>query len=73
MPSGGGNGPTSWRQLSRADVKKFLESKGRMSVGVHSPKHIKRIPWPYCTRCGLLYLKNDVTQRAIAKPCVIEE
>jgi len=27
------------------------------------------IPWEYCRKCGLLYLKNDVTRKAIKAPC----
>lgn len=60
-----------WHRVT--DVRGFLSAKGKRSVGTHSPKYMRRIPWPYCSRCGLLYLKNEPTQRALLKPCVVEE
>lgn len=54
------------------DVRAFLNG-GRRSVGVHSPKPLKRMPWPRCSRCGLLYLRNDATTRALRQPCVTIE
>ena len=35
----------------------------------HSPKKVKRIPWLVCSKCGLVYLKNDATARAINGKC----
>ena len=29
--------------------------------------------WPYCSRCGLVLLRNDVSRRAAGQPCVWEE
>ncbi len=29
--------------------------------------------WPYCARCGLVALKNDVSRRALKADCVVEE
>lgn len=29
----------------------------------------KSLPWVYCRKCGLLYLKNEATARAIRQPC----
>jgi hypothetical protein len=55
------------------NTRAFMEARGVRSVGVHSPKHIKRIPWPVCSRCGLLYLKNEATAREVRKACVVEE
>lgn len=60
-----------WNRVS--DVRAFLSQRGRRVVGTHSPKKIKCIPWPVCSRCGLVYLKNDVTARAIRAKCVTEE
>lgn len=25
--------------------------------------------YPYCLKCGLVYLKNTATQKAVSKPC----
>ncbi len=54
------------------DTREFLARKGRVDRGHHSPKAIKRIPWPVCSRCGLLYLKNEATRKAINAACSIE-
>lgn len=35
----------------------------------HSPVVLKRIPYAVCRKCGLIYLKNDATRKAINKPC----
>lgn len=35
----------------------------------HIPKKVRQLPWPYCRCCGLLYLNNDVTRRAIRAGC----
>jgi hypothetical protein len=38
----------------------------------HKPKTLgskSRIPWPVCARCGLMYLRNDATKRAIRQGC----
>ncbi len=29
----------------------------------------KRCPWNYCVRCGLIWLKNDASNKAAKKPC----
>ncbi len=55
------------------DVKGFLEARGRIVRGEHRPKTIRGISWPVCSRCGLLYLRNEVTRRAINQECVTEE
>jgi hypothetical protein len=52
------------------DVRAFLAEKGRRVRGPHQMNGIlKRLPWPYCTRCGLIALRNDVTRRALKEPC----
>lgn len=35
----------------------------------HSPVKYKNVPFPVCRKCGLIYLKNDRTRKAIRKPC----
>ena len=32
----------------------------------------KMIPWPVCIQCGLVALKNERTEKAIRKGCIIE-
>ncbi|HEY0712278.1 MAG TPA: hypothetical protein VGF45_06375 [Polyangia bacterium] len=60
-----------WNRV--ADVRAFLASQGRRSVGVHQMKNVKRMPWPLCTRCGLLALRNDASRKALREQCVVEE
>ena len=35
----------------------------------HSPKKRKNISWPVCSKCGLIYLRNDFTDWAIKMGC----
>lgn len=35
----------------------------------HSPISLKGTPWLYCKYCGLLYLRNDITQWCIRMGC----
>lgn len=30
---------------------------------------IKRFPWTFCGKCGLVCLKNEATQKAMNKSC----
>lgn len=60
-----------WKRVE--DVKAFLAERGTRSVGVHHATNVKRLPWPVCARCGLLYLKNEATRRELKKPCIVEE
>ena len=62
-----------WQTITNpAAIRAFLNERGRRVVGPH--KMTKRIcHWPYCARCGLVALKNEVSQRALAAPCVTED
>lgn len=36
----------------------------------HNPAgKLFRMPWPYCVKCGLIYLRNEATRKAINAPC----
>lgn len=35
----------------------------------HSPVKLRRVPYQICRKCGLIYLKNERTAKAIRKPC----
>lgn len=35
----------------------------------HAWKAIRGIPWPVCRCCGLLRLRNALTDRAVAQGC----
>jgi len=35
----------------------------------HSPTKLAGTAWHYCRRCGLVFLRNDATRRAMAERC----
>lgn len=35
----------------------------------HVPTKLKAIPWLVCKHCGLVYLHNEATRRAIKEGC----
>jgi hypothetical protein len=60
----------SWTQVK--DVRAFLAQVGKRSSAPHNAS--KRVlHWAMCSRCGLVWLKNEATRKALAKPCVVEE
>jgi len=55
-----------WVSAEIKDVKESYKFEN------HKPQTIKRIPWPVCQYCGLVYLKNKVTKWCIQKGCLHE-
>lgn len=51
------------------NVREWLSEKGRKVKGAHAMAPMKRLPWPYCKRCGLIALRNEPTRRALREPC----
>lgn len=47
-------------------------SKAKLRRGPHSMTK-KILHWAYCSRCGLVALKNDATRRALRAECVTLE
>ena len=43
----------------------ITKPQGALKLVPHTPKLFKRLPWPVCSGCGLVYLKNDETKRAV--------
>jgi len=39
----------------------------------HRPIRVKQFPWPICSTCGLLYLRNDVTRKSIKRGCEVDD
>lgn len=37
--------------------------------GKHRTIKYKFIPWLTCAKCGLIYLRNEITQKAIKERC----
>jgi hypothetical protein len=35
----------------------------------HNPKPYKGIPWSVCVKCGLVYLRNELTAWCVKKGC----
>lgn len=64
-------GEPRWERVT--NIRAFMDSRGQRSVGVHQMRSVKRLPWPYCSRCGLLALRNDATRKAMREACVVEE
>lgn len=38
---------------------------GALRLEPHSPKALKRFPWLVCSGCGLVYLRNEATRKAL--------
>jgi len=63
---------SKWRTLTKREKRELLSSKGTKRTRVHAFTR-KMLHWPYCQHCGLVMLKNDVSRRAVRKPCVTYE
>lgn len=49
-------------------------SKAKVKRGPHvMTGKLKRLPWVFCKRCGLLNLKNEASRRALRAECVTLE
>ena len=48
---------------------------GRKRTGPHNWYHVKgfRFPWPICSKCGLIWLKNLASNKAAKAPCQWDE
>ena len=44
-----------------------MQEKPKITWEPHRPKKIKSISWMVCSVCGLVYLNNDATHKAIKK------
>lgn len=57
----------SWRTVKSGEVR-----AGARRRGPHAMTG-KVLHWPYCKRCGLVGLKNDITRAALRRECEWEE
>lgn len=49
-------------------------TRGTIRKGPHTMSgRMKRLPWPYCLKCGLIALKNVTSRKALKAECVVEE
>lgn len=60
------------RVLNATERRAWLTATGQRRTAAHRLKG-RVCHWVYCDRCGLVCLKNDVSRRAVAAPCVWEE
>jgi hypothetical protein len=60
------------RVLTDEEKREWLTSRGAIRRGPHS--YTRKIRhWPFCSRCGLILLRNDATERAARRQCEWEE
>lgn len=43
--------------------------KNHSFTGYVGNKNSRKIPWPYCIKCGLFMLRNKATETEASKPC----
>ncbi len=55
---------TSATMTKTSDEKR---PEGAVCLVPHQPQAVKRLPWPVCRGCGLVYLRNEATRRAIKR------
>ena len=53
-------------------MSKWDKEEAKRTKGEHRPVRFPakcHIPWSYCIRCGLMYLNNDVSRKAVRAAC----
>jgi hypothetical protein len=58
-----------WRQETAEDRAAYAKWRTRRIVRAPHSMTRKLLNWYFCSRCGLLSLKNDVTRRALREGC----
>ena len=58
----------AWTEVARGHWPGEQVTGGYKMVA-HSPIKSKSLPWLWCRRCGLVYLRNSITDWCIAKGC----
>ena len=64
------------KTFSQAEVQELIHDANRKityKMVPHQWKTSKNLPKPYCNRCGLLDLNNDLSRWAISKGCLNAE
>lgn len=56
--------PVDWADARLSDFETV-----KYTFEPHKPIKRKQYSWPVCQWCGLLYLKNDITNWCIRKGC----
>jgi len=54
-----------WQLINSAELNKAEVYK----MEAHNAGMIKGIPWQVCKKCGLVYLRNDISKLAIRLGC----
>jgi hypothetical protein len=60
------------RKLTQAEAREWLHATGVTRRGPHQFNR-KVAHWPYCGRCGLMMLKNEVSRKACKAQCQWED
>lgn len=64
----------SWHKETPAERAAFEAWKRkRRRREPHAMISRKRLPWLYCSRCGLVNLKNKATRAAMRAGCEVDE
>jgi hypothetical protein len=63
-------GSNSWTVRNQSEL-----TSAHRRTGPHNWYHVKgfRFPWPICSKCGLIWLKNAASAMAAKKPCKWED
>ena len=64
-----------WERVSYADFMADVEKarRERYRMVPHQAVKRKRVAWPICKECGLIYLRNRATAHAIKLGCLHEK
>jgi hypothetical protein len=63
----------SYVTLTPEQAREFLSQKGVRRVGTHDFNKRRICHWPYCSRCGLVLLRNKSSRSAAAASCITYE
>lgn len=53
----------------KARIQKTYKSRARHSFRAIVIRGTCGFPWPICSACGLVMLKNEISQQAAARTC----
>ena len=42
-----------------------MKPAGAVKLAPHTPRKMRSLPWLVCSACGLVYLRNERTKKAI--------
>jgi hypothetical protein len=60
---------SDWRQESAEERAEYERWKKRKIQRAPHSMTMKLLNWHYCSRCGILNLKNEATRKALKEGC----